>query len=281
MLGSDAREPGKAEPGATIGGPSRADSILLIRAGGGKSAKLSIPRDTVVDIPGHGPDKINAAYAIGGPSLMINTVEEYLGIEVNHVIEVNFGNFPEFIDALGGINVKTSCVCSDINGGKKNGGTTLKLKRGDNHLSGEQALALARTRKNACNPAENDLARAKAPAGRSGGDQVAAWSPPRRSSGCRGWPGRRRRRCGPTWAARRCWASPAPSRSAATPSPSCSAASTRPAASRSARPRRPLPYRSSSTADDAVLDEVRGAAVVVGVLRGRRSPDRRHQLTGV
>ncbi|MEA2168498.1 MAG: hypothetical protein QOF76_1798 [Solirubrobacteraceae bacterium] len=162
VLGSDARLPGSKEPGANVGGPSRADSILLIRAGGGKSAKLSIPRDTVVNIPGHGPDKINAAYAIGGPSLMINTVQDYLGIKINHVVEVNFANFPEFINALGGVNVKTPRICSYINGGKKNGGTTLKLKRGDNHLDGDQALAYARTRKNACNPGYSDLQRAKA-----------------------------------------------------------------------------------------------------------------------
>ncbi len=161
VLGSDARHEGYAEPGSTIGGPSRADSIMLIRAGGGRSAKLSIPRDTVVDIPGHGPDKINAAYAIGGPSLTIQTVEDYLGIEINHIVEVDFANFPEFIDALGGIDIRTNCVRSDINGGRRNGGTSLRLKAGEHHLNGKQALTLARTRKNDCHPEENDLDRAK------------------------------------------------------------------------------------------------------------------------
>ncbi len=161
VLGSDARTKRNAEPGAQVGGPSRSDSILLIRAGGGKSAKLSIPRDTVVDIPGHGRDKINAAYAIGGPSLTILTVEQYLGIDINHIVEVNFGNFPKFIDALGGIDITTNCVRSDINGGRSNGGTTLRLKKGDHHLTGKQALTLARTRKNQCRPQENDLTRAK------------------------------------------------------------------------------------------------------------------------
>lgn len=161
VLGSDARQPGSQEPGADPGGPSRSDSIMLIRAGGGKSAKLSIPRDTVVDIPGHGPDKINAAYAIGGPSLTIQTIEGYLGIKINHLVEVDFGNFPEFIDALGGITVRTNCVRSDINGGRSNGGTSLRLKPGDHHLSGKRALTLARTRKNDCHPEETDLDRAK------------------------------------------------------------------------------------------------------------------------
>src|SRR3712207_68291 len=128
-----------------------------MRVGGGRSARLSIPRDTVVDIPGHGRDKINAAYAYGGPALTIRTIKQYLGIDVNHVVEVNFANFPEFIDALGGITVHTGCVQSDINGGRRNGGVSLRLRAGANHINGKQALALARTRKNKCKPNENDL----------------------------------------------------------------------------------------------------------------------------
>jgi LCP family protein required for cell wall assembly len=161
VLGSDARVKGEAEPGAqTIGAPSRSDSILLLRVGGGANAQLSILRDTVVDIPGHGQNKINAAYAFGGPSLAIDTVEQYLGIDINHVVEVNFENFPELIDALGGVTYKGPCVVSKINGGKRNGGTTLRLKAGTHELNGKQALALARTRKNECRPQEDDQARA-------------------------------------------------------------------------------------------------------------------------
>ena len=66
ILGSDARTRDTAEPGSSVGGQSRSDSILLLRIGGGANAQLSIPRDTVVDIPGSGTNKINAAYAIGG-----------------------------------------------------------------------------------------------------------------------------------------------------------------------------------------------------------------------
>src|SRR5918912_63257 len=81
VLGSDARTKGSKEPGANkIGEPSRSDSILLVRIGGGHNATLAIPRDTVVDIPGHGQNKIHAAYAFGGPSLAIRTVEQFLGI---------------------------------------------------------------------------------------------------------------------------------------------------------------------------------------------------------
>ena len=93
-------------------GRSRSDSILLMRIGGGHNATLSIPRDTVVPIPGHGEDKINAAYAYGGPALAIRTVEQYLGIPVNHLVEVNFENFPQLIDALGGVTYRGGCVVS-------------------------------------------------------------------------------------------------------------------------------------------------------------------------
>ncbi len=161
VLGSDARTKETSEPGSSTGGPSRSDTILLMRAGGGASARLSIPRDTVVDIPGNGRNKINAAYAIGGPALAVKTVKTYLGIEINHLVEVNFANFPDFIDALGGVDLRTGCVVSRINGGFKNGGYTLRLKAGENHLDGKQALALARTRKNECRPSENDLTRAR------------------------------------------------------------------------------------------------------------------------
>jgi LCP family protein required for cell wall assembly len=160
VLGSDARPKGSKEPGAASSG-SRSDSILLMRVGGGKNARLSIPRDTIVDIPGHGPNKINAAYAFGGPALAVQTIEQYLGIKVNHLIEVDFNNFPQLIDAMGGITYKGGCVVSKINGGFKNGGFTLRLKEGKTHINGKQALALARTRHNDCNKAESDLTRAR------------------------------------------------------------------------------------------------------------------------
>lgn len=161
FLGSDQRPADSKEPGASSSGPSRSDTILLMRIGGGHNSRLSIPRDTVVNIPGHGLDKINAAYAIGGPELTVNTVSEYLGIEINHLIEIDFERFPKLIDALGGVDYSGGCVVSRINGGYKNGGYTLRLKRGTHHINGKQALALARTRKNDCNPRENDLTRAR------------------------------------------------------------------------------------------------------------------------
>lgn len=161
ILGSDQRAKGSKEPGASTSGPSRSDSILLVRSGGGHSAKLSIPRDTIVDIPGHGRGKINAAYAFGGAALTLQTVKQFLGVKIDHLFEVNFANFPDLVDSMGGIDYTGGCVVSKINGGYKNGGVTLRLRKGTTHIDGTQALALVRTRKNACNLSENDLTRAR------------------------------------------------------------------------------------------------------------------------
>ena len=162
VLGSDTRPKGSKEPGAATTGNGRSDSILLLRVGGGANSRLSIARDTLVEIPGAGRQKINAAYAIGGAPLAIQTVKGYLGIEINHIIEVSFSEFPDLIDAMGGIDYKGSCVVARINGGYKNGGVTLRIRSGKKkHLSGKQALALARVRKNDCNRNENDLTRAR------------------------------------------------------------------------------------------------------------------------
>ena len=116
---------------------------MLMRVGGGKNARLSIPRDTIVDIPGHGRNKINAAYAIGGPALAVETIESTSASRSTTSIEVNFENFPQLIDAMGGITYKGGCVVSRINGGFKNGGYTLRLQaRQDAHR--RQAGARAR-----------------------------------------------------------------------------------------------------------------------------------------
>jgi LCP family protein required for cell wall assembly len=162
VLGSDQRSEDTAEPGSSTTGPSRSDSIMLLRVGGGANSRLSIARDTLVDIPGAGRQKINAAYAIGGAPLAIRTVSTYLGIDVNHVIEVSFSEFPQLIDAMGGIDYKGGCVVARVNGGYRNGGVTIRIRAGqEKHLNGKQALALARVRKNDCNKRENDLTRAR------------------------------------------------------------------------------------------------------------------------
>jgi LCP family protein required for cell wall assembly len=143
--------------------PVRSDTMMLVRLDPSKNATavMNIPRDLKVSIPGHGTDKINAAYAYGGPALAIRTVKQFLGIDINHVVEVNFDNFPQLIDALGGITYKGGCVVSKLNGGFKNGGYTLRLPAGTHHIDGKQALALARTRKNECSAKDNDFSRAR------------------------------------------------------------------------------------------------------------------------
>ncbi len=160
VLGTDQRPKGSKEPGAnTSDKGSRTDTMMLWRIGGGVSRRLSIPRDTVAQIPGYGTSKINAAYAYGGPALAIKTVEQFTGVKINHLIVVNLANFPKFIDAIGGVDVTTGRICSTISGGAKLGGFSLFLKPGTHHLNGIQALTLARTRENACNAASNDLTR--------------------------------------------------------------------------------------------------------------------------
>jgi LCP family protein required for cell wall assembly len=161
VLGSDRRQRGSREPHAETTGFGRSDTIMLIRTGGGHAARLSIPRDTVVEIPGHGLQKINAAHAFGGPAESIEVIKHWLGVPINHLVEVNFENFPQLIDAMGGITYTGSCVISKLDGGFSRGGYTLRLPAGTHHLNGKQALALARTRENLCAPGENDIQREK------------------------------------------------------------------------------------------------------------------------
>jgi LCP family protein required for cell wall assembly len=163
IMGTDQRPrtgPGSKEPGSNYNDAgSRTDTLMLWRIGGGTSRRLSIPRDTAVPIPGHGIGKINAAYALGGPALAIRTVEQFTGIKINHAIIVNLADFVPFINAIGGIDVKTEHVCANISGGRSQGGFTLNLKAGVHHLNGLQALLYSRIRENPCNPADSDLTR--------------------------------------------------------------------------------------------------------------------------
>jgi LCP family protein required for cell wall assembly len=141
-------------------GELNSDTLMVVHVSPAHSSVtvVSLPRDSWVDIPGHGMNKINAAYAFGGPALTIKTVDALTGLKINHVIIINFANFPKFIDAIGGVDVKTGRVCSQISGGAANGGWTLNLGPGTHHLSGIQALTLARTRHNTCAPS-SDLTR--------------------------------------------------------------------------------------------------------------------------
>ncbi len=137
------------------------DTLMIWRVGGGVSRRLSIPRDTLVNIPGCGEGKINAAWVCGGPQETIKVVESLTGVKINHMIVVSLGNFVKFIDDIGGVTVKTPRMCAEISGGAANGGYTLNLAPGDHHLSGVQAMTLARVRHMPCNPAYTDFNREK------------------------------------------------------------------------------------------------------------------------
>ena len=158
VLGSDARTGDSIDESSS--GPSRADTIMIVHAELGGVRKLSIPRDTEAEIPGHGSRKINAAYALGGPALTIETVENFLGngLKINHLVEVDFEDFPAFIDSLGGITVNNKTrICSPPFDNFWKG---LHFKKGEIHLNGKRALGYARVRKNTCAPAEDDRDRA-------------------------------------------------------------------------------------------------------------------------
>jgi len=141
--------------------PYRSDTIMLIRAGRGTFRKLSIPRDTLAEIPGQGPQKINSAYASGGAKLAVRTVEGLLGLDIDQVAIIDFDGFRSFIDTIGGIDVDLPTdVCSEVSGGA----FKLDLEEGENHLDGFQAITLARTRTNTCGSGEfsgSDVERAQ------------------------------------------------------------------------------------------------------------------------
>ena len=135
---------------------ARADTLMVLRAGGGAFEKLSIPRDTLATIPDHGNDKINAAYAFGGAELQVRTVEDFLGIDINHIAIVDFAGFEDLIDSVGGVKVDLDRrVCNTISGGA----FSIDLGPGEVTLSGEKALALARTRTTTCGEPISDIER--------------------------------------------------------------------------------------------------------------------------
>jgi LCP family protein required for cell wall assembly len=110
---------------------------------------VSLPRDSWLDIPGHGMNKINAALSLGGPALMVRTVEQDTGLTINDYVEVNFLGFVKVIDALGGVNICLPHAVDDHYSG-------LRLSAGMHHVSGITALEYARDRHSF---AASDLAR--------------------------------------------------------------------------------------------------------------------------
>jgi LCP family protein required for cell wall assembly len=128
LLGDDAR----------AGEVSRSDTIVVAKAGGGM---LAVPRDTLVDIPGVGKDKINAAYANGGPDLTVEALENLTGVRINDYVVVNFGGVEEIVDAMGGITLK---VDNPIRVGIE--GRRVFIPAGTRKLDGLEALAYVRYR---------------------------------------------------------------------------------------------------------------------------------------
>jgi LCP family protein required for cell wall assembly len=169
VLGTDARPPDSKDPGAAPSeecfdqqshgdaphgecsfGEFRADTLMLIRAGGGAFRKLSIPRDSYAEIPGQSPQEINGAFAFGGAEAQIEAVEDFLDTEIDHVAIVDFTGFEDLIDAVGGVEVDVpQKLCADISGGAGGGqgGGTIRLGKGENTLNGEKALIYSRIRK--------------------------------------------------------------------------------------------------------------------------------------
>jgi LCP family protein required for cell wall assembly len=171
ILGGDRR--GKTQHNASGSegqGPPRADTIMVLHASLTSFHKLSIPRDSYAAIPDCGQQKINASLACntnspnGNPASTIKTVENFLGIDINHIVIVNFDGFADFINTLGGVSIdvpgnpnkKGAVVCGDVDGGKNQGGVSLKLPSGEVTLQGDKALAYARLRHNNCDPSEDD-----------------------------------------------------------------------------------------------------------------------------
>ena len=142
VVGSDSREglDDLAFFGRAAG--ERGDVVMLVHVdqATGEARMLSIPRDLWVDIPGNGEGKINAAYSYGGASLMVQTIRENLGVEVNHYVEVGFVGFIAMVDELGGLTMTFPYPARDANSG-------LGVEAGTQMLDGEQALAYARSRK--------------------------------------------------------------------------------------------------------------------------------------
>ncbi|HEX6518781.1 MAG TPA: LCP family protein [Streptosporangiaceae bacterium] len=120
---------------------SRSDTIMLLHmpANGTRPTLVSIPRDSYVNIPGHGYNKINAAYAYGGPKLLIQTMQNATGLRIDHYMGIGFTGLVSVVNDVGGVNMCLPSAMKDPKAG-------LNLKKGCQTLNGSQALALVRTR---------------------------------------------------------------------------------------------------------------------------------------
>lgn len=119
---------------------ARTDTIMMAHLPpSGKPMLISIPRDLYVPIPGVGSHKINSAFNNGGAQLLVQTVEEFTGVRIDHYVEIGFGGFDNLVDAVGGVEMCLDRRLRDPKAG-------LRLKAGCQTLNGAQALGLVRTR---------------------------------------------------------------------------------------------------------------------------------------
>jgi LCP family protein required for cell wall assembly len=141
IVGSDTREGLDSLDNFGSAGGARGDVVILVRLDPKTSSAqmLSIPRDLRVDIPGHGTNKINAAYAFGGPSLLVETLKTNLDVEMNHYVEIGFVGFQALVDEVDGVEMTFPYPARDAKSG-------LDVAAGEQVLDGSQALAYARSR---------------------------------------------------------------------------------------------------------------------------------------
>jgi len=120
-------------------GTLNSDSIMLLHMGSGRPVLISIPRDSYVDIPGHGWNKINAALAYGGASLLIQTVENVTGLKIDHYMGIGFGGLVTVVNQIGGVQICLKTAINDSYSG-------VHLSAGCHNLNGDQALSFVRDR---------------------------------------------------------------------------------------------------------------------------------------
>ena len=122
-------------------GAMRSDTLLLAQLSGDRKSvtAVSIPRDTLVEIDGYGPAKVNAALSYGGPNLLVQTLEEFSGVRVDHVVFIDWEGFRSLTDALGGVEVYVAETTTDVYQNRT-------FTKGATRLSGSDALAYVRQR---------------------------------------------------------------------------------------------------------------------------------------
>ncbi len=145
LVGSDSRqgldESRREELSAGEAGGRRTDTMMLVHipAGGGQPSLISLPRDSSVPIPGHGRNKLNAAFSIGGPKLLVQTVETVTGVHLDHYAEIGLGGFANLVNAVGGVEMCLEEPLKDPKAG-------IDLSAGCQQLDGAQALGFVRSR---------------------------------------------------------------------------------------------------------------------------------------